>query len=129
MDKVLEERLMAATEAIEQQVDAQLHHLDSLDEDGIEALRRKRLENLKKIQQQKQEWQQMGHGHYDEIANEAEFFEACKKSKNLICHFYRDSTMYCKVRHYYQYRYYHVLQDEKPEYLYVCRYDNVLQSK
>lgn len=34
---------------------------------------------------------------YSELADEKEFFEACKKSKHVVCHFYRESTMRCKI--------------------------------
>ena len=68
-----------------------------MDEDDFEKLKLKRLQQLKKSQQQKVEWQQQGHGRYEEISDEKEFFEACKKSKNVICHFYRDSTFRCKI--------------------------------
>jgi hypothetical protein len=37
------------------------------------------------------------HGTYKELADEKDFFEACKKSKNTVCHFYRDSTFRCKI--------------------------------
>lgn len=32
-----------------------------------------------------------------EIADEKEFFEISKKSENIICHFYRESTERCKI--------------------------------
>jgi hypothetical protein len=31
------------------------------------------------------------------LADEKEFFEACKKSKHTVCHFYRSSTFRCKI--------------------------------
>ena len=97
MDKVVEQRLLAAAEMIEQHVDAKLEQLDKMDEDDFEALRRKRMLNMKKAEQQKKEWMQIDHGRYEEIADESEFFGVCKKSQNVVCHFYRDSTFYCKV--------------------------------
>jgi hypothetical protein len=39
----------------------------------------------------------IGHGSYSELADEKDFFECCKKSKHVICHFYRDSTFRCKI--------------------------------
>ena len=97
MANAIEQQLLAATQMIEQQVDAEIQNLEKMDEDDFEALRRKRLEGLKKAQLQKDEWLQNGHGKYEEVADEKEFFNACKKSKNMVCHFYRDSTFYCKV--------------------------------
>ena len=79
------------------QVDAELHRMDQMDEDDFEKLKLKRMQQLKKAQQQKIEWQQQGHGNYEEISDERQFFDTCKKSKNVICHFYRDSTPRCKI--------------------------------
>ena len=79
------------------QVDAEIAKLDNMEEDDFEALRRRRMEALKKQQQQKQEWMNSGHGEYTEITTEKEFFDQSKKSKNLVCHFYRDTTFRSKI--------------------------------
>jgi len=52
---------------------------------------------MKKVASQKESWKAQGHGVYSEITEEKEFFDVCKKSKNVICHFYRDSTFRCKI--------------------------------
>ena len=93
----LQQNLIAAAEIIEKQVDAKIEELDNLKDDDIEKLRKKRLMELKNAQTQKEEWLRSGHGTYEEISNEKEFFETCKKSKNVICHFYRCTTTLCKV--------------------------------
>ena len=46
---------------------------------------------------QSEEWKSKGHGVYSEIAEEKEFFDTCKKSAKVVCHFYRDSTWRCKI--------------------------------
>ena len=33
-----------------------------------------------------------GHGEYTEIPEEKEFFEATKKSKDMVCHFYKSNS-------------------------------------
>lgn len=38
-----------------------------------------------------------GHGTYTELADEKEFFEISKKSPNIVCHFFRDSTERCRI--------------------------------
>jgi len=93
----VEQQLLAATQIVEQQVDTELQQLDQLDEDDFEALRQRRLQVIKHAEKQKQEWLAAGHGKYEELGDESEFFAANKKSKNMICHFYRDSTLSCKV--------------------------------
>jgi len=97
MENVLEQQLLAATELIEKQVDAELEQLEKLDEDDLEALRLRRLQAMKSAEKRKQDWLSLGHGKYEELADESEFFAASKKSKNLVCHFYRDSTPTCKI--------------------------------
>ncbi|KAL8603182.1 hypothetical protein ACOMHN_032628 [Nucella lapillus] len=94
---LVEQTLLQATQIMEQQVDAEIAKLDTLDEDDLEALRRRRMNALKKQEQQKQEWMNSGHGDYTEITTEKEFFDQSKKSKNLVCHFYRDTTFRCKI--------------------------------
>lgn len=97
IQSAIEGHLLQATKVVEEQLDAEIERLDKMDEDDFEMLRQKRLEALKKSQLQKQEWISIGHGKYQEVADEKEFFDACKKSKKVICHFYRDSTFRCKV--------------------------------
>ena len=97
MEEALQNHLVKATEVIEQQVDNEINKLDKMDEDDFEGLRRKRMEQIKKAQQQKQEWLQQGHGKYEEVSDEREFFDCSKKSKQVVCHFYRDSTFRCKI--------------------------------
>jgi hypothetical protein len=52
---------------------------------------------MKTAQLQKVEWERAGHGTYSELSDEKDFFEACKKSKHVVCHFYRESTFRCKI--------------------------------
>lgn len=91
--KVLEQTVQMK----EEQVDAQLSKLNEMDEDDLERLRERRLEALKKAQKQKQEWLSKGHGEYREIASEKDFFSEVKDTKNVVCHFYRNSTFRCKI--------------------------------
>ncbi|XP_036158203.1 thioredoxin domain-containing protein 9 isoform X4 [Myotis myotis] len=44
-----------------------------------------------------EEWLSKGHGEYREIPSERDFFQEVKESKNVVCHFYRDSTFRCKI--------------------------------
>lgn len=93
----LTDHLVKATQIVEQQVDAEINRMEKLDEDDFEVLRQKRLKALKKAQTQKQEWLQIGHGKYEELKDEPEFFQAGQKSKKMVCHFYRDSFFRCKI--------------------------------
>jgi len=99
MENPLEKQLLAATLAVEKQVDAEIERLEKAaeDEDELEILRRKRLESMKAAEKQRQEWLASGHGIYEELADESEFFAASKKSHFFVCHFFRNSTPRCKI--------------------------------
>nr|KAF6394989.1 thioredoxin domain containing 9 [Molossus molossus] len=91
--KVLENQLLQTTKLVEEHLDAEIQKMDQMDEDELEHLKEKRLKALRKAQQQKQEWLSKGHGEYREIPSERDFFQEVKESKNVVCHFYRDSTL------------------------------------
>merc|ERR550514_2523269 len=52
---------------------------------------------MRKKQEQMQDWRQKGHGSYQELANEKEFFDAAKGSEHMVCHFFRSSTHRCNI--------------------------------
>ena len=58
--------------------------LDNINDTEIDQIRKKRLEAIKTAQLQKIEWEKNGHGNYSELADEKEFFDACKKSYSFI---------------------------------------------
>ncbi|XP_013779565.1 thioredoxin domain-containing protein 9-like [Limulus polyphemus] len=93
----VETKLLEATKIVEEQIDAEIEKLEKLDIDELESLRKQRLDALKKQETKKREWLEKGHGEYSELPEEKEFFEVCKKSENVVCHFYRESTFRCKI--------------------------------
>uniref|UniRef100_J3SE13 Thioredoxin domain-containing protein 9 n=1 Tax=Crotalus adamanteus TaxID=8729 RepID=J3SE13_CROAD len=95
--KALEAQMLQTAKIVEEQLDAEMQKMDQMDEDELELLKQKRLEALKKDQQQKQEWLSKGHGEYREIPSERDFFQEVKGSKNAVCHFYKDSTFRCLI--------------------------------
>mmetsp|Transcript_22683 Transcript_22683/g.35498 ORF Transcript_22683/g.35498 Transcript_22683/m.35498 type:complete len:231 (+) Transcript_22683:283-975(+) len=97
MQARLEQHLMNVAETIESQIDMENKKLDELDEDDLERIREKRIAQMRKEQEKKQEWRQKGHGQYQELSNEKEFFEAAKGSEHMVCHFYRSATHRCNI--------------------------------
>uniref|UniRef100_U5EUD5 Thioredoxin domain-containing protein 9 n=1 Tax=Corethrella appendiculata TaxID=1370023 RepID=U5EUD5_9DIPT len=97
MENLIQNQLMSAAVQLEQQLDSEINRLDAMTGDDLEKLREQRLKEMKKQQLQRQEWKNNGHGEYTELADEKEFFEVSKKSANIVCHFYRDSTPRCKI--------------------------------
>ena len=55
---------------MEDQVDAEMRKLETMDEDDLEALKKRRIEMMKKQQEKKQEWLAQGHGEDSEIPEE-----------------------------------------------------------
>ena len=96
MQQAVEQNVLAAAKHVEEQLDDQLHALENLDSDDIDQLRQKRLLQLKVHNRKKQEWQDKGHGQYNEILGEKEFFKEIKGEDRLVCHFYRENWP-CKV--------------------------------
>lgn len=88
---------MKTAQVMEEQVDAEMKRLETMDEDDLEILKRQRIEAMKKLQEKKQQWMQQGHGEYEEIPEEKEFFNVTKNSENVVCHFYREETQRCKI--------------------------------
>lgn len=63
-----------------------------MDEDDLDAIRERRIKQMAKMQAQKQEYKNLGHGTFDTITNEKEFFEISKKSDRVVCAFYIDTS-------------------------------------
>lgn len=93
--QAIQDQVLKAAQTVEQQLDAELHKYDNLDD--LDKLRQDRLKEMKRLAKQKQEWLVMGHKEYTEIPEEKEFFEIVKKSKDLVCHFYKDDSPRCKI--------------------------------
>eukprot|EP00397_Hematodinium_sp_SG-2012_P024333 GEMP01025337.1.p1 GENE.GEMP01025337.1~~GEMP01025337.1.p1 ORF type:complete len:190 (+),score=49.27 GEMP01025337.1:92-661(+) len=66
-------------------------------EDDIEEIRRKRLEQMKDEHAQKQNKQRTGHGTYEDLTDEKEFFTVTKDSDRMLVHFYRPATWRCEI--------------------------------
>uniref|UniRef100_H2YW68 Thioredoxin domain-containing protein 9 n=1 Tax=Ciona savignyi TaxID=51511 RepID=H2YW68_CIOSA len=97
MESMIQQQLLQAAQVVEEQVDAELNRLENMGEDELEKIRERRVQAMKKAQAQKQEWISKGHGMYSELSSEKEFFDICKESTNVVCHFYKNSSFRCKI--------------------------------
>ncbi|PNH07845.1 Thioredoxin domain-containing protein 9 [Tetrabaena socialis] len=95
--QMIEQTIVSLARQMEQQVDRELNKLDNLGEDDIEAIRQKRMVELKHRQAKMKDWVARGHGEYREIFTEAEFFKEMKGEDKMICHFFRESNFPCQV--------------------------------
>lgn len=96
MQQAIHDQVLSAARDVEDQLDSQLHALNKLDEDDMEDMRRKRLEQMKHMAKKKQEWINKGHGEYREIDGEKNFFSEMKGEARMVCHFFRNNWP-CKV--------------------------------
>ncbi|CAG7818353.1 unnamed protein product [Allacma fusca] len=97
VEQLVAQQIIAATRAVEAQVEGELERLNNFKSDDLEQLREERLNAMKARAKQLQEWKAIGHGEYSEIPEEKAFFDWCKKSQKVVCHFYRDATFRCKI--------------------------------
>ena len=88
--------MLSAAKAVEDKLDEEIAALERLDPDDIEALRERRIQQMRRAAERRAKWRAQGHGEYAEVP-EKEFFAAAKASERLVCHFYRDNWP-CKVR-------------------------------
>ncbi|CAO2187652.1 unnamed protein product [Urochloa humidicola] len=95
VSQILEKQVLSAAKAVEEKLDEEIAALDRLDPDDIEALRERRIQQMRRAAERRAKWRAMGHGEYTEVP-EKEFFAAAKASERLVCHFYRDNWP-CKV--------------------------------
>jgi hypothetical protein len=103
--------LLRGAEQQEQTIEAELAQYDRLldDEDALESLRQKRIQQMKKQHTLHKKWKELGHGEYTELGGGStngdvndiakEFFRAAKESDRMIVHFYRPTTRYCDIFH------------------------------
>ncbi|KAJ1491572.1 thioredoxin domain-containing protein 9-like protein [Baffinella frigidus] len=93
----LETNLMNIAKTIEDQVDAETKRMGELDEDDLDRIRQKRIEQMKKENDKRMELRRKGHGQFNEINSEEEFFQTSKESELVVCHFYRTATPRCQI--------------------------------
>ncbi|XP_011030376.1 PREDICTED: thioredoxin domain-containing protein 9 homolog [Populus euphratica] len=93
---IIEKQVLTVAKAVEDKIDEEIAALDRLDLDDIEALRERRLQQMKKMAEKRSRWISLGHGEYTEIPSEKDFFSVVKASDRVVCHFYRDNWP-CKV--------------------------------
>jgi len=96
VQSMIEQQVLSVAKQLEDQVDNQMQKMENLDEDDLEGIRRKRVDDMKKMQARKQEWLANGHGEYREVLGEKEFFKEMKGEERMVAHFYRDNWP-CKV--------------------------------
>ncbi|PON74751.1 Thioredoxin domain-containing protein [Parasponia andersonii] len=96
IQEIVEKQVLTVAKAVEDKLDEEIAALERLDMDDMEALRERRLQQMKKMAEKRSRWIALGHGEYSEIPSEKDFFSIVKASDRVVCHFYRDNWP-CKV--------------------------------
>jgi len=102
--------LIRGAEAQEKGLESELAQYDRLldDEDALEDLKQKRIQQMKKQYSRQKKYRDLGHGTYTELGMGStqdsrdiakEFFRTSKESHRIVFHFYRSSTRYCDTFH------------------------------
>ena len=97
IQEVIEKQVLTVAQAVEDKLDEEIAALERLDDDDLEALRERRLQQMKKMAEKRSRWISLGHGEYTEVPVEKDFFSIVKASERVVCHFYRDNWP-CKVQ-------------------------------
>ncbi|KAL6218956.1 hypothetical protein ACLB2K_012163 [Fragaria x ananassa] len=96
VQEIIEQQVLTVAKAVEDKLDEEIATLDRVDDDDLEVLRDRRLQQMKKMAEKRSRWISLGHGEYTEIPSEKDFFSAVKASDRVVCHFYRENWP-CKV--------------------------------
>merc|ERR1719409_687324 len=94
---MIDQTLAATLLHVEAAVDAELEASNNLDDDDYARIRAKRLEEMRRKQEQFEMNKYNGHGSLTKINDQQEFFAAAKKSDRMVCIFTRNSNKYGKA--------------------------------
>lgn len=87
----VEAAVLGAVQQVEQQLDDELNHLDSLQEDDLESIRKRRLQEMKEKAENEALWRRRGHGTLARIEEKA-FFQHCKETARVVIYISRPGT-------------------------------------
>jgi hypothetical protein len=97
LEAAVEAKLLQAASVAEQQIDNEIKRLEEMDDDDLEAVRMKRLNMMKKEQEAKFHFVQLGHGQYREYSEHDFLKGEGNKSDNVVIHFFRPTTERCQI--------------------------------
>ena len=92
-ERIVADAVVGAVKQVEAQLDEEINRLDSLNDTDLEAIRQKRLSEMKRAAENAHKWKLQGHGQLRVIA-EREFFDRAKQSERFVCIFHRQSQSY-----------------------------------
>ncbi|GLD95718.1 hypothetical protein PINS_up004396 [Pythium insidiosum] len=94
---VIGEKVLESLDEQEAQLDEQIKRLERADDDELERLRERRLQQMRQQAERAQQLRAQGHGEYSTITDTHEFFDAIKKSERAVVHFFTPSNAFCEL--------------------------------
>jgi hypothetical protein len=91
------EKVLETLDEKEARLDQQIKRLEEADDDELERLRERRLQQIKQQATKSQELRAQGHGEYATITDTHEFFNVIKKSERVVVHFFTPSNAFCAL--------------------------------
>lgn len=91
VEKALESALVDAAKTLEKEVDTEIERLNSLQDDDLEAIRRRRLAQLQKAAEERAVWRRNGHGTMHTLT-EKDFFARAKGTSRMVVVFFQPGT-------------------------------------
>ncbi len=88
---------MQVAAQVEAQLDNEIDRMENMNENDLEAIRRRRIQEMREKVKKTAEWKEKGHGKYEEFDEEKQFFDETKMNDRVVIHFYRPSTWRCEV--------------------------------
>nr|XP_027200396.1 thioredoxin domain-containing protein 9-like [Dermatophagoides pteronyssinus] len=89
LQQAVVKNLARALENKENELDSEIKHLESLDEDDLERLKCQRRRELIAKHRADCEWRRLGHGELHESQNELDFLDYTKRSVKIFAFFYK----------------------------------------
>jgi len=97
LEQLMTAQMVQAAKVVEERLDEEMDRLDNMNDEELDKIKRERVMAMKRQKEKRQEWIKNGHGEYEEIPEEKDFFEVSKKSDGVVCHFYTDGNERCKI--------------------------------
>lgn len=94
---VIGEKVLQSLEQQEQHLDEKIKRLEAADDDELERLRERRMQQMKQNAHKAQELRAKGHGEYATITDTKEFFDAMKQSDKTVVHFFTPANAFCEL--------------------------------
>ena len=96
----MESTVLQSLHNVEKNIHTQMKKLEdveNMNDDDLELLRERRKAQMKRDRAAASEARERGHGSYQEVYDQKDFFAQVKRSKTVVVHFYRSATAACSA--------------------------------